>query len=164
VTFFDNLFNRNPTRDWQPQRGLKLVLDLEQETLCGIGFGEVANRLAKLGPAEDARAARAGHYRYPSRGFSITTELGRVVEFELTYYPDACYTGEVTLAGRALPLSQSTTQADLMAALGPPAERLTDGEPPDQTVLLRYEKARGTWEFSVDETGRLEYVWGGKRD
>lgn len=162
--FLDDLLNRNPTRDWQPQRGLRLVLDLDQETFCGIGFGDPVSRLTKFGPAEDARVARAGSFRYPSRGFGIVTERGRVVEFELTFLPEQRYAGEVTVGGRTPEFSNATTEADLITALGPATERETHGAPPDETLTLRYQRTRGTWDFELDEEGHLETLWGGKRD
>jgi hypothetical protein len=160
----DNLLNRNPTRDWQPQRGLELVLDLDQETFCGIGFGDPVARLTKLGPAEDARAARVGVYRYPSRGFGIIAEQGRVVEFEVSFFAEERYGGAVRISGRAANFGETTTEADVVAALGGPTERKTYGEPSEQTVTLQYRRTRGIWEFELDEAGRLEAVLGSKRD
>lgn len=78
----DNLLNRNPTADWRAQPGLALVLDLDEESFCGIRLGEKAERLEKLGPAEDAAKARIRRYRYTSKGFVATLrnwEQGRRV-------------------------------------------------------------------------------------
>lgn len=162
----DRLLGRNPTTDWRPQRGLQLLLDLDNETFCGVGLGERADRLEKLGPAEDARAARNGVYDYTSRGFCITTEAGRVVEFELTYAAgEPTFAGTVRRHGQPLLLSPETAEQDVIAALGAaPAKRDQRGNGEDRTVTLHYRGPRADWMIELGAEGRLESLWIGKRD
>ena len=85
MSLLDSLLNRNPTQDWRGQSGLTLVLDLDEESFCGIRLGEKAERLQKLGPAEDAAKARIGTYRYTSHGYYCEEEQGRFAEVVLWY-------------------------------------------------------------------------------
>jgi hypothetical protein len=163
--FLDDLFNRNPTKDWRAEQHLELLLDMDSETFCGIGIGDDARRLSKLGPAEDAAAARNGWYRYPAHGFDITTEQGRVVEFQLRFDPDETYGGHVRINGNELPLEGDITEAVILKAAGTPTERIVDDDPDgDQEITLRYTRTRADWQFELNEEGKLSSIWGGKRD
>lgn len=163
--FFDDLFNRNPTRDWQPEKNLVLVLDIDQESFCGIQIGDDARRLSKLGPAEDAASARNGWYRYPSLGFDVSTEHGRVVEFQLRFEPEETYGGHVRINGSELPLEGAITEAIIVKAAGQPSERIVDDDPDGgQEITLRYAKPRADWQFELNEEGQLSAIWGGRRD
>ncbi|MDP3773212.1 MAG: hypothetical protein Q8Q85_03000 [Gemmatimonadales bacterium] len=125
MSFLDNLLNRNPTREWRAQPGLQLVLDLDDESFCGIRLGERADRLNKLGPAEDAAAARRGSYWYGSRGFLCREEQGRFVELEAVYSggEGQPFAGLVRRNGATATLAPQTTEPDLVAHLGKPDER-----------------------------------------
>lgn len=126
MSFLDNLLNRNPTREWRAQPGLDVVLDLDDESFCGIRLGERADRLRKLGPAEDAARARAGSYRYTSRGFYCQEELGRFVEVVLWYAASLegqAFGGPVRRNGATAVFAPGTTEAELAAHLGKPDER-----------------------------------------
>jgi hypothetical protein len=158
--FLDALLNRNPTADWTPQRDLVLLLDVDQESLCGITIGDAISRVSKLGPAEDARSARHGRYRYPSLGFEITAEQGRVVEVELVFDPVECYGGHVTINGNELPLEGDITEQAIVAAAGPPEERKVDA---GGDVTLQYRRRRADWRFELSG-GTLDRIWGGLRD
>lgn len=162
--FLDNLLNKNPTKDWQPQKDLVLMLDIDQESFCGITIGDPSKRLTKLGPAEDARAARNGWYRYPSSAFDITTEQDRVVEFQLRFEPDEMYGGHVRINGNELPLEGDITEAIILKAAGPPDERIVDDDPDGQEITLRYRRPRADWQFELNAEGKLCSIWGGKRD
>lgn len=125
MSFLDNLLNRNPTREWRAQPGLELVLDLDDESFSGIRLGERADRLQKLGPAEDATAARRGAYRYWSRGFECREEQGRFVEVDAIYTEGVGrpFAGPVRRNGAAATLTPQTTERELVAHLGQPDER-----------------------------------------
>jgi hypothetical protein len=130
----DNILNRNPTRDWRAARGLELILDLDEESFCGIRLGERADRLQRLGPAADAGAARIGEYRYPDRGFTCREEQGRFVEVELAYLMDAPephFKGAIRRRGHTTSFSDETAEHQLVEHLGPPDERKEDEPDPD---------------------------------
>jgi hypothetical protein len=127
----DNLLNRNPTADWRAQPGLALVLDLDEESFCGIRLGEKAERLQKLGPAEDAAKARIFSYRYTSRGFYCEEEQGRFVEVVLWYgaaLEGQAYAGPIRRNATPVVFTTATTEAELVALLGQPDERESTDE------------------------------------
>jgi hypothetical protein len=132
MSLLDNLLNRNPTKDWLAQPGLALLLDLDEESFCGIRLGEKADRLQKLGPAEDAAKARLFSYRYTTRGFYCEEEQGRFVEVVLWFAASLegqAFVGPVRRNGATLVFNPATTEAELVAHLGKPDEReSTDAE------------------------------------
>lgn len=163
--FLDQLLNRNPTRDWKAQPDLVLMLDIDQETFCGIAIGADPRALERLGPAEDAAAARKGWYRYPSSGFDIVTEQGRVVEIQLSFDPAECYGGHVRINGAELPLEGDITEATIVRAAGAPSERIVDDDVAGmEEVILRYTRHKADWQFELNEQGKLTSIWGGRRD
>jgi len=162
----DNLLNRNPTADWRAQPGLALVLDLDEESFCGIRLGEKADRLQKLGPAEDARKARVQKtYNYATRGFSCDEEEGRFVEVTLWYraaLDGQAFTGPVRRNGAAVVFTTETTEAELVAHLGPAGEREPWKDPESGGATL-------TWHLNRTDLvvellgGRLDEIWLGTR-
>lgn len=164
MSFLDNLLNRNPTADWQGQRGLQLVLDMDSETFCGVGIDDPVSRLEKFGPAEDAKAARYGAYEYPSRAFHIATEEGRVVEFTIHFYDHERYTGRVRLRGQDLPPGGAVKADDIIMLLGPPQQRNAEEEDDESLVQLIYPRPKSNWHFEFDGAGVLESIWVGKND
>ena len=166
MSFLDDILGRNPTRDWQPQRGLEITCDLDNETFCGVAFGERVERLSKLGPTEVAGTARKGIYEYPSRGFTCVAEDGKFVEVELSFVDDpplAAFAGIVRHRGRPVPLSRATTEADVRAELGEPGERKEQDVGGGPLVQLTYRLHRSDWIFAFEDGG-LESLWGGRKD
>jgi hypothetical protein len=163
----DNLLNRNPTRDWRGQHGLALVLDLDQESFCGIRLGEPAERLEKFGPSADAQSARIGVFNYPDRGFEVSAEQGKFVEIEMAFgegegaHP---YAGSVVRNGRSVTLTANTAEADLVALLGPAANRTEEAGDEDfpASVVLLWNLVRTDVEATL-ENGALAVFWVGTK-
>ena len=167
MRLLDDLLNRNPTRDWRAQPGLAPLLDLDEESFCGIRLGEKADRLQKLGPAEDAATARHGSYRYTSRGFYCDEEQGRFVEVVLWYaasLESQAFTGPVRRNGAAAAFTPVTTEAELVAHLGPPAERKSseaeDGVSGGASLTWHLNRTDCVAEFIDDH---LDELWLGTR-
>jgi hypothetical protein len=166
VSFLDNLLNRNPTREWRSQPGLELLLDLDDESFCGIRLGERADRLQKLGPAEDAAAARRGSYWYLSRGFLCREEQGRFVELEVVYSvgEGQPFAGLVRRNGATATLAPHTTEADLVAHLGQPDERKASeakqGFPSEAGLTWHLNRTDCVAEF-IDQ--QLDQIWLGTK-
>lgn len=167
MSFLDNLFDRNPTREWRAQPGLELVLDLDDESFCGIRLGERADRLEKLGPAEDAAAARRGDYRYRSRGFVCREEQGRFVELEANsgVGEGQPFAGLVRRNGASATLTPQMTESDLVAHLGKPDERKAseaeEGVSSRATLTWHLNRTDCMAEF-IDE--QLDQLWLGTRN
>jgi hypothetical protein len=166
VSFLDNLFDRNPTREWRAQPGLELGLDLDDESFCGIRLGERADRLRKLGPAEDAAAARRGEYRYWSRGFLCREEQGRFVEAELVCSEGVGqpFAGPVRRNGATATFGPQTTEPELVTHLGPPDEReaseAEEGMSSGATLTWHLNRTDCVAEFI---SNRLDELWLGTK-
>jgi len=163
----DNLLNRNPTKDWRAQPGLALVLDLDEESFCGIRLGEKAERLQKLGPAEDAAKARVQSYRYTSRGFYCEEEQGRFVEVVLWYgaaLEGQAFAGPVRRTGANVVFGAGTTEAEVVAHLGPPAKRESsdaeEGMSGGASLTWQLNRTDCVAEFISD---RLDELWLGTK-
>ena len=163
----DNLLNRNPTRDWQPQRGLELVVDLDRESFCGVRLGEKVERLHKFGPTADAASARIGMFNYPTRGFQVSEEQGKFVEVETTFGEGdgaRAFAGKVVRRGRSKVFTGENGEADLVQLLGPPSERkerlAEEDSPAGVTMLWRLVNTDFTADF---EDGRLSVLWLGTK-
>ncbi len=77
---------RDLTSAWKADAGLALVFDFRQNALCGIKIGDPVEGLSKLGPAEDARAARReGRYCYYTKGLEIGVDGGGVTSYLLIW-------------------------------------------------------------------------------
>jgi len=167
MSILDNLLNRNPTADWRRDSSLALVLDLDEESFCGIRLGERADRLQKLGPASDAAAARAGRYEYAPHGFLCQAEQGRFVEVELAFTPDrgtGRYEGLVKRGGRAQPFSPGASEQDVIALLGEPADRSDEpaGEYLPATSMLNWRLLRTDCSAHFEDA-RLTEFWLGTK-
>jgi len=166
VSFLDNLLDRNPTREWRAQPGLQLVLDLDDESFCGIRLGERADRLQKLGPADDAAAARRGSYWYGSGGFLCREEKGRFVELEVVYSvgEGPPFAGLVRRNGATATLAPQTTEQELLAHLGQPDERhaseAKEGFPSEIALTWHLHRTDCVAEF-IDE--KLDQIWVGTK-
>ena len=164
----DNLLNRNPTADWHAQAGLALLLDLDEESFCGIRLGEKADRLQKLGPAEDAKKARVQKtYAYVSRGFDCHEEQGRFVEVTLWYgasLEGQAFAGPVGRNGTAVVLTPATTEAELVAHLGKPDARESseadEGMSGGASLTWHLNRTDCMVEFISD---RLDEIWLGTK-
>ena len=163
MSFLDNLLNRNPTREWRAQPGLALLLDLDDESFCGIRLGERADRLQKLGPAEDAATARRGSYRYLSRGFDCLEEQGRFAEVEANFSkPEGPpFAGVVRRNGTTATFTPQTTELELVAHLGKPDERGGDAEGSSSATLTWHLHRTDCVAEFID--ARLEALWLGTK-
>ncbi|HZL91501.1 MAG TPA: hypothetical protein VFB96_24240, partial [Pirellulaceae bacterium] len=74
--FVQSLFGQpNPTRRWQFDPSVPLVLDLDQHTLSGVGIGEPLERLSFLG-----KGIARGSIDFPALGLAVSEMDGRIHE------------------------------------------------------------------------------------
>lgn len=162
MSFLDDLLDRNPTKDWRAQPNLALVLDLDEESFCGIRLGDKAARLQVFGPAEDAKNARVGIYRYWARGFALSKEQGRFVDVTCLYQlpDDRSFTGPVRRNGRSATFGNASAEADVIALVGAPDERASDEPTEDMSG-----GAQLTWHLNRTDLvaefvgGKLDELW-----
>lgn len=162
MSLLDDLFNKNPTKDWRAQANLALALDLDEESFCGIRLGEKAARLQVFGPAEDAKKARIGMFRYWARGFSLTEEQGRFVDVSCHYQlpGDGYFTGPVRRNGSAATFTNASTEAEVTAHVGAPDERESDEATEDMSGGAQLTYHLNRTDLVIEFVGgKLDEIW-----
>src|SRR5436305_1611951 len=108
----DFIFGKsNPTSRWTADARLKLVVDLDRHSLCGVPIGQPINRLSRLGPA-DARRSNEFAFDYRDRGFYVTNDEGRLESICIRIDPDAAarsYTGGWVWRGQEVDIRAETS-------------------------------------------------------
>lgn len=131
LTWIAYRLSPNPTRKWVRTPGLELILDLDSNTFCGVGFGRSYEDFSFLGPCDEfsemncqcvdpdgnllGGSEKSYSLSYNSDGFDIETNNKRVVkDFSIQIepfpedpgfvkrVPDKAYAGKVMLDGRVL--------------------------------------------------------------
>ena len=137
---FDRWFGKgDPTRKWVANRGLALDFDFGTHALCGVPLGAPLEQLAKLGPAENSRAAQHGDLCYYSKGFEVGTEEGVIKRYALIwrdsqqegYQP---FAGACRDKGRPLLLNAQTTEREINAYFGAPYWRHREEAEEDEEI------------------------------
>lgn len=165
VSLLDRLLNRNPTRDWRPEPGLVLLLNLDEESFCGVRLGEPAARLRKLGPTPNAGSARIGMYEYAERGFLVTAEQDRFVEVNVSFAGNlGAFTGTIRRHGRDGTLDGSAGEENVVALLGPADERKETAaeEYLPATIMLSWHLHRTDCQANFEDR-RLTDIWLGSK-
>ena len=145
---FDRLLGKDPTGDWPAGFAAPLEYDFDRHALCGVRIGSAVEAFRAFGRAEDPAKARKGMLWYYSKGFYVSVENGRAVDFVLFWtddWTDAAnrpqpFRGKCRMAGREVRLDASTTEAELVGWLGEPDARDTDG---DGYLNLRFRRDGG---------------------
>ena len=150
--------NKNATRDWAAEPGLRLMLDLDSGGLIGVPLGSKFEGLFRLGPAEDEEPAKTGELRYYSRGVQVTVEKGKIASYFVVFSPGyegyEAFGGDCRFGGQSVMLSSLTTESALRDRFGEPY--WTD-EDEDETLLF-YERGEVEWQVELDEEGRLRCI------
>jgi hypothetical protein len=150
--------NKDATRDWAAEPGLRLVLDLDRAALIGVPLGAKYEDLFRLGPAEDSETAKSGELRYLSRGVAANVTKGKItsyfIVFSQGYEGYDAYPGEARLGGNPITLSALTTESALIDRFGQPYWRDED----DDETLLFYERGDVEWQVEIDENAQLRCI------
>ena len=159
MSIFARLFGGgDPTQKWVANWGLGLDFDFETHALCGVRLGEPLERLSRLGPAEDSRAARDGSFLYYSKGLEVGVEGGRINRYALFwrdfhgegYQP---FAGTCRDKGRPLMLSPNTTEREIKALFGEPYWRHTDE--PDEEEPAENDPSETSLFYEFGDTERI---------
>jgi len=152
--FVQSLFGQpNPTRRWQFDPSVPLVLDLDQHTLSGVGIGERVERLSSLGKGISRDAIIA----FPALGLAVSEADGLIHEL-IVYFghsaePDGGnFTGTSRYRGLPLDLSFFVTEPWLRDRLGEPFWRDED----ENEVILFYEHGQREWQVEFAADGSLK--------
>ena len=160
--FLDRLFGSgDPASKWVRDSALKIELDLEAGTLCGVRLGLQPESLSKLGPPTNDQPTRDGLYTWASLGIQATATKGILTHYLAAYDVDDLgrnalpFAGGFTLGGRPLPLSPDSGVEELLRLLGEPWHRYADPEDPGAPLAFFYERRGLEWEVEILSGGML---------
>lgn len=146
----------NPSRKWVRTPGLELVLDLDRNTFCGVGFGHPYGEFSFLGPCDEFNemdcqcvdpagnllggSTKSYSLSYNSDGFDIGANEERIVEnFSIQFdlfpdelgflkrVPDKAYAGKILLNAQEIDYTTLRSVDSLIRYFGAPDE---DNESP----------------------------------
>ncbi len=153
------LFGRDLTRDWVPNRRMRLEIDLARLTLCGVAVDARIEQLEGLGPAENRSAARSGKLHYYSKGLQVEVQDGLLHGFTV-YWDEPGYRpwpGTAAYERSPIPLDAGTTPEKLLELAGEPDEREDD----EEGTSLEYFTDDGWCDIQFDVDGRLISIFFG---
>ncbi|MBN1478328.1 hypothetical protein JXA47_16350 [Candidatus Sumerlaeota bacterium] len=152
---FDFLRGNFPSSDWVRNPNLRIEVDLDHHTLCGVPLGQSTVPLRGLGPAASAAAAKIGSFDYPPHGLSFSDEGGILAEFTLNWNEVGGaqpFTGPVHALGQSFQLHGRTTEEQFTAFFGEPHWREFE-EDGDFTLYCERSTDSGAVEWQVYFSG-----------
>jgi len=150
---------KDPTKDWQRTRELRLEVDLERGALNGVRLTEPADRLSFLGPVEDRAGLKADEFRYDSLGLSVGYDQEKAIDcFQFIQKDPACpqgrpFPGQCWYQGRILDLARAT-EPSFVEQVGSPYWRDED----EDEILLFYEFPAMEWQVEFAPDGTLNRI------
>jgi hypothetical protein len=141
----------DPAAKWTREPGLRVEVDLDLGTLCGVRLGSRPDALSRLGAPSNPAPSRDGEYLWSGLGVEARVRKGVLSAFTFRWGPAPCAAAFVR-GGRPVPLGTE----DVVRLLGEPWHRYADPDHPDAPLRLFYESPRLVeWEVEVAETGAL---------
>jgi len=154
-------FLRDPASRWVAEPGLKIEVDLEAASVCGVRLGSRASALSKLGPPSNPAPTKQGSYFWNPLGIGATTTKEILDYYIITIHPldddDGLqpFTGTLLRAGKPLDLGPASRVEDVVRVLGEPWYDYVDDEDPDVTRTLFYETRALEWTVEFLKAGTL---------
>jgi len=154
-TWFLN--RHNPTRNWQFDPSLELIIDLDMNRICGLSLGDSFVDLQGLGQAEDTQASLQGNFRYYSKGLEIDCDEN-VIESFIVHWSESVhgkfrpYIGKILYQGSEVTLDNTILVEQFVQRFGEPFWRDTVDE--DETILF-YEFGEHEWQAEFDRNDSL---------
>lgn len=152
--FVESLFAQpNPTRRWQFDPLVPLVLDLDRHMLSGTGIGDPLTGLSFLGKG----VPRGGGIAFPAHGVAVGETDGRIHEL-IVYFGHPAepeygqFSGTARHRGVSLDLSSTVSEPWLRDRLGDSYWRDED----EEEVILFYEHGQREWQIEFAADGRLK--------
>ncbi len=166
-----DLWNRvrgvgNLTKDWTRDTRMKLAIDFDALSFCGVKLGEPIELLSSLGPSGNAHQEDASIFDYPDRGFAVGAADGKLVDITAFVTKDAKrrpFGGEFLKSGEAIKLTPETPADEIRSIFGEPTGRAA-GDTGES--ILFYGRKVAEWVFSwegkllvsVELLRQLEYT------
>jgi hypothetical protein len=153
-------FLRDPASLWVAESGLKLELDLQAPSFCGVLLGARATSLSKLGPPSNSGPMKKGSYSWAPLGFAASATKGILDYFCVTINPldwDGMkpYQGVFLRGGKALDLGPTSRMEDVVRVLGEPWHVYAEDEDDEVTRTIFYETRMLEWEIEFLKAGPL---------
>jgi hypothetical protein len=141
----------DPAAKWTREPGLRIEVDLDAGSLCGVRLGSRPDGLSRLGAPSNPEPARDEEYAWNDLGIEARVRKGLLVAFVFRWGATPCAAAFVR-GGAPLPLGT----ADVQRLLGAPWHRFADPDHPEAPLRLFYESPRLIeWEAEVDPSGAL---------
>jgi hypothetical protein len=158
MSLFD--FLRDPISLWTPEPGLKLTVDLEEGSCCGVRLGSRAASLAKLGPPSNLKSAKRGTYDWNPLGITACARKEILDFYCIMIHPlddedMQAFAGTLLRGGKPLDLGPSSRVEDVIRVLGEPWHVHTNDKDPDVDRMLYYERGTLEWRLEFYKTGTL---------
>jgi hypothetical protein len=156
-------FLRDPASLWAAEPGLKIEIDLEAASFCGVRHGSRASSLSKLGPPTNSKPSKKGSYSWAPLGFEAYASKGILDYYCVTISPldddeVKAFPGAILRDGKPLALSPASRVEDVVRVLGEPWHVYADDEDPDVSRTLFYELGTLEWEIEFLKAGTLHSI------
>jgi hypothetical protein len=156
-------FLRDPASLWVAEPGLKIEIDLEEASFCGVRLGSRASSLSKLGPPTNSHPTKKGIYSWEPLAFDAYAseeilDYFCVMISPFEWDPLPGFPGRILRAGKPLELGPASRVEDLVRVLGEPWHIYDDEEDPDIPRTLYYETRTLEWEIEIHKAGTLHSI------
>jgi len=145
----------NPTRAWEENSRLTLIVDLDQNRLSDVRAGDPVEKLSFLGPAEVTPSG----FIWPRKGIDVTACDGGIRELGF-YFGHAAEPNKGVFVGGfryglvPVRLSKASSELDVLALFGQPYWRDQD----EDEILLFFEFPTGEWQLEFDLDATLKHL------
>ncbi|HYF61541.1 MAG TPA: hypothetical protein VD886_01930 [Herpetosiphonaceae bacterium] len=141
----------NPSAGWAADLSAPLELDLAAQRFCGVGLGESARGLERIGPSSGWNVSSDEIcLTYAGLGFTLFIDpAGNLEGIDVNLLAEddmAAFAGHWTLEGQRVAINNASTPAEVATLMG-----RTDESRMADTPYLVYRRG----------TGLIEFDWGG---
>jgi hypothetical protein len=159
---FDRLFGPgDPAAKWVRDPELKLDVNLEAGTLCGVRLGLQPESLSPLGRPTNREATRDGIYTWAPLGLQAVATRGILTSYLVAFKVDDLglearpFPGTFLLEGKPAGLGASSGAEEVLRLLGTPWHRFADPEDEGASLAFFYELRGLEWEVEILPSGTL---------
>jgi hypothetical protein len=158
LKFLSALFALNPTRQWQENPSIPLILDLDQHQFCQLKIGDTFEKLSFLGSAR-RNSLFKDWFEFSSKGITVSVVEAHIEWFAFFIQPDpeismAHFEGAFQYQKQILPFSQIASEKEIRRQFGEPYWKDQDSD----EILLFYEFPHCEWQIELSLEGQLKAI------
>ncbi|HBC85908.1 MAG TPA: hypothetical protein DCZ94_03030 [Lentisphaeria bacterium] len=150
------------TDSWGRKEPLNLVVDLKDNSVCGVKLGHSIHDFSFLGPSEKPKSIRSEKtLYYLSLGISLGFDErnSRFCDFRIVWsdYLEEGFTpyrGSLLFSGKHVGSQGNVSRQDVLAILGEPYGAHRDSE----EEIVFYDTSEYEWQFEFDLQGQLKQL------